>query len=90
MLFNFVWRAAFIDRFFVLLVLDKAICPFLVKHFDLPLFHPTCDKSLDALLNAQIDLLVTIWVSVGKLFDFMPLSSQILCQRNCGQEDFSD
>jgi hypothetical protein len=27
-----------------------------VKTFDLPFLHPTCEKSLDALLDAQIDL----------------------------------
>ncbi len=44
------------DRFFTFLVLDKAICPFIVKTFGLSLFHPTCETTLDALLDAQIDV----------------------------------
>jgi hypothetical protein len=44
------------DRFIAIFALDKAICPFIVKRFDLPFFHPTCEWTLDSLLDAQIDL----------------------------------
>ncbi len=33
------------DVFFSLLVLDKAICPFLAKTFDLSFFHPICERA---------------------------------------------
>ncbi len=49
-----------IDRkltdFFQFLVLDKAVCPLLVKHFDRPLWHPTDEVSMDALMNAEVDM----------------------------------
>ena len=38
------------------LVLDKAVCPFLVKYFEMPIWHPTCQKTLDELLDAKVDL----------------------------------
>ncbi len=44
------------DRFFTFLVLDKAILPFLVKYFDMLIFYPTSEKTLDELLDAQVDL----------------------------------
>jgi hypothetical protein len=39
------------------LVLDKVICPFLVKRFDMLIWHPTNEimLRLDALMNAQVD-----------------------------------
>jgi hypothetical protein len=43
-------------RYFLFLVLDKAVCPFLVKYFDMPIWHPTCEKTLDNLLDAKVDL----------------------------------
>ena len=43
-------------RYFLFLILDKAVCPFLVKYFEMPIWHPTCEKSLDELLNAKVDL----------------------------------
>ncbi len=43
-------------RYFLFLILDKAVCPFLVKYFEMPIWHPTCEKSLDELLNATVDL----------------------------------
>ncbi len=46
----------YINRFFLFLVLDKAVCPFLKKHFDMGLWHPTDEVSLDALMNAEIDM----------------------------------
>ena len=42
--------------FFLFLVLDKAVCPFLVKYFEMPIWHPTCQKTLDELLDAKVDL----------------------------------
>jgi len=45
-----------LDKFFTFLVLDKAILPYFVKYFDMPIFHPTCEKTLDELLNAEVDL----------------------------------
>ena len=45
------------NRYFLFLVLDKALCPFLVKTYDtVPIWHPTREKTLDALLDAQIDV----------------------------------
>ena len=43
-------------RYFLFLILDKAVCPFLVKCFEMPIWHPTCEKWLDELLNAKVDL----------------------------------
>jgi hypothetical protein len=43
-------------RYFLFLILDKAVCPFLVKYFEMPIWHPTCEKSLDELLDAKVDL----------------------------------
>ena len=45
-----------IHRFFLFLVLDKAVCPFLKKRFDMGLWHPTDEASLDVLMNAETDL----------------------------------
>ena len=38
------------------LVLDKVVCPFLVKYFEMPIWHPTSEKTLDELLDAKVDL----------------------------------
>jgi hypothetical protein len=32
------------------------VCPFLVKYLDMPIWHPKCEKTLDALLDAEIDV----------------------------------
>jgi hypothetical protein len=47
----------FLDRFFLYLILDKAVvlCPFLVKYFDMPIWHPTDENTLDSLLDAQVE-----------------------------------
>ena len=45
-------------RFFLFLVLDKVICPFLVKYFEMPIWHPTSEKALDELLDAKVDMCV--------------------------------
>jgi hypothetical protein len=42
--------------FISFLVLDKVVCPFLVKYFDLPIRHHTSEKTLDKLLDAKVDL----------------------------------
>jgi hypothetical protein len=42
-------------RYFLFLTLDKAVCPFLVKYFEMPIWHPTCEKALDEMLNAKVD-----------------------------------
>ena len=46
--------------FFLLLVLDKVVCPFLpvVKYFEImmPIWHPTSEKALDELLDAKVDV----------------------------------
>ncbi len=44
------------NKFFLFLVLDKVVCPFLVKCFDMPIWHPTCEKALDTLLDAKVDV----------------------------------
>ena len=43
-------------RYFLFLVLDKVVCPFLVKYFEMPIWHPTCERTLDQLLDAQVDM----------------------------------
>jgi hypothetical protein len=44
------------NKFFLFLVLDKVVCPFLVMHFDMLLWHPTDEVSLDALMTAEFDM----------------------------------
>jgi hypothetical protein len=43
-------------RYFLFLVLDKVVCPFLVKYFEMPIWHPTSEKALDELLDAKVDV----------------------------------
>ncbi len=43
-------------RYFLFLILDKAVCPFLAKYFEMPIWQPTCEESLDELLNSKVDL----------------------------------
>ena len=43
-------------RYFLFHTLDKALCPLLVKYFDMPIWHPTNEKSLDVLMDAQVDM----------------------------------
>ena len=38
------------------LPVDKAVCPFLVKHLDIQVWHPNDDKTLGTLLEAQVDM----------------------------------
>ncbi len=45
-------------RYFLFLVLDKVVCPFLVKHFEMPIWHPTSEEALDELLDAEVDVYV--------------------------------
>jgi hypothetical protein len=42
--------------YFLFLVLDKVVCPFLVKYFEMPIWHPTSERTLDELLDAKVDL----------------------------------
>ena len=45
--------------FFLFHTLEKAVCPltpFLVKYFDMPIWHHTDEETLDALLEAQVDM----------------------------------
>jgi hypothetical protein len=42
--------------FFLFLVLDKVVCPFLVKYYEMPIWHPTSERTLDELLDAKVDL----------------------------------
>ena len=44
------------SRYFLFHTLDKALCPLLVKYFDMPIWHPTDEKSLDLLMDAQVDM----------------------------------
>ena len=46
----------FLERFSLFHVLDKVVCPFLVKYFDMPIWHPTDEKSLDLLMAAELDM----------------------------------
>ena len=43
-------------RFFLFLVLDKVVYSFLVKYFEMPIWHPTSEKALDELLDAKVDV----------------------------------
>jgi hypothetical protein len=36
--------------------LDKVVYLFLVKYLEMPIWHPTCERTLDELLNAKVDL----------------------------------
>jgi hypothetical protein len=42
--------------FFLFFVLDKVVCPFLVKYYEMPIRHPTSERTLDELLDAKVDL----------------------------------
>ncbi len=44
------------DRYFLFLVIAKVVCPFLVKYFEMPIWHPTSEKALDELLDAKVDI----------------------------------
>ncbi len=52
-------------RFFLSLVLDKVLCPVLVKYFDMPIWHPTCEKTLDTLLDTKVDVEVSLSLFVA-------------------------
>ncbi len=41
---------------FLFLVLDKVVCPFLVKYFEMQIWHPPSERTLDELLDAKVDL----------------------------------
>ncbi len=43
-------------RYFLFLVLDKVVCPFMVRYFEMPIWHPTSEKDLDELLDAKVDV----------------------------------
>jgi hypothetical protein len=43
-------------RDFLFLVLDKGVCPFLVKYFEMPIWQPANEKALDELLDAKVDV----------------------------------
>ena len=45
----------FCTRYLLFLVLDKVLCPLLEKYLEMPIRHPKCEKTLDELLEAQID-----------------------------------
>jgi hypothetical protein len=45
-------------RHFLFLVLDMVICPFMVRYFEMPIWHPTSEKDLDEFLDAKVDVLV--------------------------------
>ncbi len=51
----YFWLFGF-GRFFLFHVLDKVVCPFLVKYFDMSIWHPTYEKSLDLLVAAELDM----------------------------------
>jgi hypothetical protein len=42
--------------YFLFLVLDKVVYPFLVKYFEMPIWHPTSERTLDKLLHAKVDM----------------------------------
>ena len=46
----------FRKRYLLSLVLDKVVCPFLEKYLEMPIWHPKCEKTLDELLDAEIDV----------------------------------
>ena len=43
-------------RYFLFYTLDKALCPHLVKYFDIQIWHPTDETSLDVLMDTQVDM----------------------------------
>ena len=43
-------------RYFLFLILNKVVCPYLVKYFEMPIWHPTSEKTLDELLAAKVDM----------------------------------
>jgi hypothetical protein len=62
-------------RFFLFLVLDEVICPYLVKQFDMSTWHPTDEIMLDALMNAEVDtyaifLVPKFWLVIESAFVF--------------------
>ena len=51
---------------FLFHALDEVVCPFLVKYFDMPIWHLTDEKSLDLLMAAELDMYVlSVSMSVG-------------------------
>ncbi len=46
----------FFGRYFPFYILDKTVCPFLVKTYDITIWHPTNEMSLDELLGAHVDV----------------------------------
>ena len=44
------------SRYFLFLILDKVVCPFLVKYFEMQIWQPTSEKTLDELLDAKVDM----------------------------------
>jgi hypothetical protein len=43
-------------RYFLFSALDKVICPFLVKYFEMLIWHSTTEKTFNELLDAKVDL----------------------------------
>jgi hypothetical protein len=43
-------------KVFLFHVLNKIVCPFLVKYLNIPIWHPTDEKSLDLLKAAELDM----------------------------------
>ena len=58
LLYRFIMQRIphFFCRYFLFLDLDKVVCPFMVKYFAMPIWHPTSEKALDELLDAKVDL----------------------------------
>ncbi len=79
-IFFFLTISFFHVRFSLFLVLDKVVCPFLLKYFDMQIWHPTCEITLDQLLKAKVDMYILpfSWPLGLCLIPFMFLF-QILC-----------
>ena len=62
--------------------------PFLEKYLEMPIWHPMCEKTLDALLDAQLDVLVYhSLIQCLSCCDSLLFWSQILCKGIIRQED---
>ncbi len=48
-------------RYFLFLILDKAVCPFLVKYFEMPIWHRWCNSVLKSVRDLRLSQFVQ-WI----------------------------
>ena len=51
-----LFHVALRKQYLLFLVLDKVVGPFLEKYLEMTIWHPKCERTLDELLEAQIDV----------------------------------